>query len=106
MFLSLSHVVSWVRCGTSLYRFLTFVTFVTLNDFFRLLVRSFPHGAVDWSVAFAWIVAFPGLTLLYHLVHSIISPKLVLLTPSSLAVTFLDVSEQLRPRSRTTKCRS
>ena len=30
MFLSLSHVVSWVRCGTWLYSFLIFVTFLTL----------------------------------------------------------------------------
>ena len=27
--LSLSHVVSWVRCGTSLYRFLIFAAFLT-----------------------------------------------------------------------------
>ena len=28
-FLSLSHVVSWVRCGAGLYRYLIFVTFLT-----------------------------------------------------------------------------
>ena len=30
VFLSLSHVVSWVRCGTWFYRFLIFATFLTL----------------------------------------------------------------------------
>ena len=29
VFLSLSHVVSWVRCGTCLYRFLIFALFLT-----------------------------------------------------------------------------
>ena len=29
--LSLSHEVSWVRCGTCLYRFLIFASFLTLN---------------------------------------------------------------------------
>ena len=29
--LSLSHVVSWVRCGTSLYRVLIFAAYVTLD---------------------------------------------------------------------------
>ena len=29
-FLSLSHVVSWVRCGTLLYLFLVFAAFLTL----------------------------------------------------------------------------
>ena len=31
IFLLLSHVVSWVRCGTRLYRFLIFASFLTLN---------------------------------------------------------------------------
>ena len=31
-FLLLSKVVSWVRCGTRLYRFLIFVDFLTLNN--------------------------------------------------------------------------
>ena len=31
VFLSLSHVVSWVRCGTWLYRFLIFATFLSFN---------------------------------------------------------------------------
>ena len=31
VFLSLSHVVSWVRCGTWLYRFLIFATFLTFS---------------------------------------------------------------------------
>ena len=31
VFLLLSHVVSWVRCGTRLYRFLIFVSFLTLT---------------------------------------------------------------------------
>ena len=30
VFLLLSHVVSWVRCGIRLYRFLTFASFLTL----------------------------------------------------------------------------
>ena len=30
--LSLSHVVSWVRCGTCLYRFLIFAAFLTLSQ--------------------------------------------------------------------------
>ena len=30
VFLSLSHVVSWVRCGTGLYKFLIFAAFLTL----------------------------------------------------------------------------
>ena len=30
VFLLLSHVVSWVRCGTLLYRFLIFAIFLTL----------------------------------------------------------------------------
>ena len=30
VFLSLSHVVSWVRCGTWLYQFLIFATFLTV----------------------------------------------------------------------------
>ena len=30
VFLLLSHVVSWVRCGTLLYRFLIFASFPTL----------------------------------------------------------------------------
>ena len=29
--LSLSHVLSWVRCGTCLYQFLIFATFLTLH---------------------------------------------------------------------------
>ena len=32
-FLSLSHVVSWLRCGTWLYRFLIFVAFLTFNTY-------------------------------------------------------------------------
>ena len=32
MFFSLSHVVSWVRCNTWLYRFLIFATFLTFID--------------------------------------------------------------------------
>ena len=31
VFLSRSHVVSWVRCGTWLYRFLIYATFLTLS---------------------------------------------------------------------------
>ena len=31
VFLLLSHVVSWVRCGTWLYRFLIFASFLTLR---------------------------------------------------------------------------
>ena len=31
MFLSLSHTVSWVRCGTWLFRFLIFAFFFTLT---------------------------------------------------------------------------
>ena len=31
VYLSLSHTVSWVRCGTSLYRFLIFAFFPTLT---------------------------------------------------------------------------
>ena len=31
VFLSLSHVVSWVRCGTWLYRFMIFASFLTLE---------------------------------------------------------------------------
>ena len=32
VFLSLSHVVSWVRCGTWLYRFLIFAFFLTFTN--------------------------------------------------------------------------
>ena len=32
MFLSLSNVVSWVRCGTLLYRFLIFAFFFTFTN--------------------------------------------------------------------------
>ena len=31
--LSLSHVVSWVRCGTRLYRFLIFAAFLTFTNY-------------------------------------------------------------------------
>ena len=36
VFLSLFHVVSWVRCGTWLYRFLIFATFYYFEDSFHL----------------------------------------------------------------------
>ena len=40
VFLSLSHVVSWVRCGTWLYRFLIFATFLSLISISYSVVQS------------------------------------------------------------------
>ena len=42
VFLSLSQVVSWVKCGTWLYRFLIFVVFLTL-DLNKLSVSKQQH---------------------------------------------------------------
>ena len=36
VFLLLSNVVSWVRCGTGLYRFLIFAVFLTINKYYSL----------------------------------------------------------------------
>ena len=36
----LSHVVSWVRCGTWLYRFLIFAVFLTLLTLLQLIVGN------------------------------------------------------------------
>ena len=41
VFLSLSHVVSWIRCGTWLYRFLILAAFLTLLMY--LQVESKDH---------------------------------------------------------------
>ena len=46
VFLSLSHVVSWVRCGTWLYRFLIFALLLTLFplfSFFFQIMFPVPH---------------------------------------------------------------
>ena len=64
VFLSLSHVVSWVRCGTWLYRFLIFAAFLTYNPMFLIWIlgtKLFANILADdilrqrvniWSVCF------------------------------------------------------
>ena len=47
VFLSLSHVVSWVRCGTWLYRFLIFVAFLLCPIWFvHDWINNCVHGKV------------------------------------------------------------
>ena len=51
--LSLSHVVSWVRCGTWLHRFLIFAAFLTLAVLPTVVLSLFAvywnHFILDWS---------------------------------------------------------
>ena len=46
VFLSLSHLVSWVRCGTWLYRFLIFAAFLTfLTTTFLCFLTAFGYSS-------------------------------------------------------------
>ena len=71
VFLSLSHVVSWVRCGTWLYWFLIFATFLTLpglkpqhhflvNRTANLKHASFVSGATPIMPVIGWGDIFLG----------------------------------------------
>ena len=51
MFLLLSQVVSWIRCGTWLYCFLIFAVFFTLTWQYRKRARSCLHDITRESVA-------------------------------------------------------
>ena len=85
VFLSLSHVVSWVKCGTWLYQFLIFATFLTFtysdkcsicpyktNDVaaFRPILKtheSLPKPLVMWLMWFLSRIHYPHLhTLHFH----------------------------------------
>ena len=49
--LLLSHVVSWVRCGTSLLRFLIFAAFLTFNRpkyILPFLSKTVPQHFITW----------------------------------------------------------
>ena len=50
VFSSLSHIVCWVRCGTRLYRFLIFASFLTLAWVNTYCKRVYVVGALKYKV--------------------------------------------------------
>ena len=61
-FLLLSHVVSWVRCGTRLYRFLIFAVFLTSTNWCfhvtnwkgNLLLQMEMISCYKWKLCYKW----------------------------------------------------
>ena len=56
IFLLLSHVVSWVRCGNWLYRFLIFVVFLTLYHTVTLPVTYMVASSIHCKVQLMFFV--------------------------------------------------
>ena len=57
-FLSLSYVVTWVRCGTWLYRFLIFAAFLTLQFWNKIYAQEtrlyWMNWKKQWSTSFCY----------------------------------------------------
>ena len=53
VFLSLSHVVSWVRCGTWLYRFLIFASLLTLHQ--QQQTNFCTMSFLSWVIRIRWL---------------------------------------------------